>query len=585
MRKNFKRVTAAVLSAAMAFTLMPAMHTHANDNGDIFTATMKTYGEIFDEKQENQYEGKTVILHSNDVHGVIDGYAYIAELEDDFEDAGAEVITMDAGDYSQGDPNVSYSRAASAVELMNEAGYEFSTLGNHEFDYGYEQLKSNLKSANFKVLCADVLEGDKPIFDKDTIYTTKSGLKIGIFGMETPETESKTNPALIKGLRFLNNASGKTELYECAREEVKTLKDEGANIIVALTHLGMNKESKGDCHRSADLYKNVKGIDIMIDGHSHDVMTEGPEKETIQSTGTKFQYIGVVVIDDEKKEISDHYLVATKDLAKDEEVEKAAKNISDEVDRIYGTKIGESEIRFASEKAENRGHETNTGDLVTDAMVWKVLQDKTLPNISEDHITAMVNAGSIRAGLSVGDVSKKDILAILPYNNTLNVIYVKGSQILEALEASTFSLPDPIIAGYPQTNGIRFTVDTGKAYDKGELYEGSIYYKPGNIQRVSIESINGKAFQPDETYAVLTTDFCAAGGDTYGAFKNYDSRIETGFLLDEVVSDYIMEELGGLLSEDRYGKPRGDVTILKTSQEEPMIKLVEEPHKCLPKRN
>ncbi|MBE5902415.1 MAG: bifunctional metallophosphatase/5'-nucleotidase [Lachnospiraceae bacterium] len=560
MYKILKKATAVMLSAAMAFTMLPAMNLRAADEKETFKAEMKTHADIFNGKAD-QYKGKTVILHSNDVHGQIDGYACIAELEDDFEEAGAEVITMDAGDYSQGDPYVSYSKGADAVTLMNVAGYEYSTLGNHEFDYGYEQLKSNMKNAKFQVLCADVLENNKTIYDAETVYTTKSGVKIGIFGMETPETQTKANPKLIEGLTFLNNTNGKTGIFDCAKKEVKALKEQGADIIISLSHLGMEEESKGDKHRSCDMYENVEGIDMILDGHSHTVMTEGLNKEPIQSTGTKFDNIGVVVIDDAAKKISEHYLVDTEGLDKDPEVEAAAKEISKKVDDVLGQIFAKSETTFASEKTENRCYETNTGDLITDAMMWEILKDKKSLKVSADNVVALTNGGGIRAGLKVGDITKKDINTILPFGNTLSVVYLTGEQLLEVLEASTFNTPEAI-GGYPQTKGIKFTINIAKAYDQGDAYPNSTYYAPKTLKRVNIESINGKAFKKSATYAVVTNNYSADGGDTYYVMAHSSGRIDTGFPLDEVVCRYITEKLGGVLTEARYGAPRGDVKTI-----------------------
>ena len=126
--------------------------------------------------------GKTVILHTNDVHGAVEGYAYIAQLKADYEAKGAEVILVDAGDFSQGTTYVSSTKGADAVTMMNAAGYDVVTLGNHEFDYGYAQLKENMSKAKFKVVCADVFNEDgTPIFDANYTYTTKSGVKVGFF--------------------------------------------------------------------------------------------------------------------------------------------------------------------------------------------------------------------------------------------------------------------------------------------------------------------------------------------------------------------------------------------------------------------
>ena len=189
--------------------------------------------------EAGEMTGKTVILHTNDVHGAIEGYAYITALKADYEAKGAEVILVDAGDYSQGTTYVSTTKGADAVTMMNAAGYDIVTLGNHEFDYGYAQLKDNMTKANFKVLCADVYKEDgTPIFDANYTYTTKSGVKVGFFGMETPETQTKTNPALIKGLKF------DTDLKAVAEKQVEALKD--ADIVICLAHLGVDAESEPD---------------------------------------------------------------------------------------------------------------------------------------------------------------------------------------------------------------------------------------------------------------------------------------------------------------------------------------------------
>ena len=147
----------------------------------------------------SSFEGKTVILHSNDVHGALAGYAYMPALKAQFEAAGAEVYMVDAGDFSQGTVYVSSSLGASAVTMMNAAGYDIVTLGNHEFDFGYQQLKQNLSSAKFSVICANVYldETGETIYEPTKMIETKSGLKLGFFGMETPETATKVNPALI----------------------------------------------------------------------------------------------------------------------------------------------------------------------------------------------------------------------------------------------------------------------------------------------------------------------------------------------------------------------------------------------------
>ena len=499
--------------------------------------------------------GKTVILHTNDVHGAVEGYAYIAQLKADYEAKGAEVILVDAGDFSQGTTYVSSTKGADAVTMMNAAGYDVVTLGNHEFDYGYAQLKENMSKAKFKVVCADVFNEDgTPIFDASYTYTTKSGVKVGFFGMETPETQTKANPALIKGLTFAD----KDAFTKAAADQVAALKD--ADVVICLAHLGVDAESAP--YRSTDLYAAVKGIDFIIDGHSHTVMTKGEKGEPIQSTGTAFKNIGVIVIDDASKKIESNSLYEIKeDTAKDATVAAAAKVIVDRVNNEYGVKFATSKVELNGAKAPNgnRDVETNNGDLITDAMRWKVLQNKDGLTVNEDHVVAITNGGGIRAAIAKGDVTKKDINTVLPFGNTVAVVYVTGEQLLEALEASTFSTPTAV-GGFPQVSGINFTIHTGKAYDKNDTtYPESTYYGPKTINRVVINSVNGKEFKANEVYAVVTNNFCAAGGDTYYAFKAASAQFDTGIPLDEAVMEYVTKELKGVIGE-QYAAPQGRIS-------------------------
>ena len=505
-------------------------------------------------KTEATMAGKTVILHTNDVHGAVEGYAYIAALKADYEAKGAEVILVDAGDYSQGKTYVSVTKGADAVTMMNAAGYDVVTLGNHEFDYGYAQLKENMSKAKFKVVCADVFnENGTPIFDASYTYTTKSGVKVGFFGMETPETQTKANPALIKGLTF---ATGDA-FTKAAADQVAALKD--ADVVICLAHLGIDAESAP--YRSTDLYAAVKGIDFIIDGHSHTVMTKGEKGEPIQSTGTAFANIGVIVIDNATKKIESNSLFEIKeDTAKDATVAAAAKTIVDRVDAEYDVVFAKSEVTLNGAKAPNgnRDSETNNGDLITDAMLWKVMQNKEGLTVDADHVVAITNGGGIRAAIEPGDVTKKDINTVLPFGNTVVTIYITGEELLEVLEASTYSLP---VGGFPQVAGINYTISTAVAYDaNAETYPASTYYGPKSINRVTINSINGKEFKADDTYAVVTNDFSAAGGDTYYAFKAAAAKFDTGIPLDEAVMEYVTTELKGVIGA-QYAAPQGRILL------------------------
>ena len=519
-------------------------------------------GALAAEETAEDLAGQIVILHTNDVHGAIDGYAKIAAMKSDYEARGADVLLFDAGDYIQGDPSVSISQGATAIELMNLAGYDLAGIGNHEFDYGYENLMTILDEAEFDIVCANAFKDGEALFPNNFTYTTEDGVTIGVFGLATPETSTKAHPGKLGGVTFLAGE----ELYAQAQAQVDSLEEAGVDYIVCLGHLGIDPESEPN--RSTDLLAEVDGIDLFIDSHSHSTLadilavtnnTGMVNGAVLTSTGTKAENIGVVTIDPEAKTITAENVALDENIGSDADVAARVAGIEAEVDALYGVKFAESEVLLNGEKDPgNRTEETNLGDLVADAMLWYAMEQGNL-GVDDDHVVAVTNGGGIRATVNAGDITKEDILTVLPFGNTVAYVMVKGSVLLEALEASTYCTPESVGA-FPQVAGIEFTIDTTVEYDQGDLYPGSTYYGPDSIQRVTIDSINGKDFDPDADYVVVTNDFLAAGGDTYYAFS-VANNIDTGKLMDEAVVEYITEELGGVVSAEQYGEPQGRITV------------------------
>ena len=359
-----------------------------------------------------------MVLHTNDVHGAISGYAKVAALKKAYEAEGAYVLLMDAGDFCQGDPTVSVSQGKTAVELMNMAGYDVTTLGNHEFDYGYDNLVNLSKEAKFPIVAANVLYQGKVAFNSNQIFTTPSGVKIGVFGLETPETATKAHPAKIKGVTILGDKS----MFDCAQAQVDSLKADGCDYIICLGHLGIDKESIGN--RSTDLLNVVDGIDVFIDGHSHSTMkdiAEVTDKDgkvngtLLTSTGTKLASVGVVTISPKGKVTA--MSAPTEGMtAEDKDVAARAAAIQKEIDDDYGTVFAKTKVELDGVKANVRTHETNLGDLITDALVWGAGKNGTKVD------AAVTNGGGIRATIKKGDITKKDINTVLPFGNTLSIV-------------------------------------------------------------------------------------------------------------------------------------------------------------------
>ena len=553
--KKFSKLTALLLALVMALSL---------------TVTAGA-----EETAAKDMEGSIVVLHTNDVHGAIAGYAKAAALKDAFEARGAYVLLVDAGDFSQGETVVSTSQGATAVELMNLAGYDLAAPGNHEFDYGYENLTKLAKDAEFPIVAANVLYNGKVAFEANKVFTAPDGTKIGFFGLDTPETATKAHPAKIKGVTFLAGQ----EMFDCAQKQVDALKAEGCKYIVCLGHLGIDDESKGN--RSVDLLEKVNGIDLFIDGHSHSTLDAVAEAagETVEkmapagmvtaetsivtakeggtllvSTGTGLVNVGAVVIDADGGMTARSIPTDALELTPVKEVADRAAAIEAEIDEAYGVKFAVTAVDLNGEKAPgNRTQETNLGDLITDALAWGANEAGTKVD------AAITNGGGIRASIAKGDITKKDVNTVLPFGNTLSIVKVTGAELLEALEASTYCTPEAV-GGFPQVSGIQFTVDTDKAFDAGDLYPGSTYHKPASINRVTIQSVGGKAFDEKAVYTIATNDFMAGGGDTYYAFSAATVNYDLGAAMDEVLMDYITTELKGTVGET-YAQPQGRITV------------------------
>ena len=513
-------------------------------------------------------EGKLVIIHTNDTHGhdvAVEGEtigtAGVAALKADFEAAGADVLLLSAGDFSQGTTLVSLDRGASAVEFMNAAGYDAAALGNHEFDYKMDALEANMAEADFDVLAANIVDAEtgEPVFTDHVIYETAIGT-VGIFGLATPETMTKAHPDNVAGLDFYQGE----ELAECAQEQVDELTAEGCDFIIALVHLGVDEESAPN--RSTDIFAQVSGVDLVVDGHSHTVM--GGEDALvlndamIVSTGEYLSNVGVVITDGET--MSSELVSAAEYTKTDEAVAEVVNARNAEVEEQLGEVFGTTEVLLDGERDPGvRTQETNLGDFAADAILWQARQ-----NLGEDRVDlALTNGGGIRATIPAGEITMNDMKTVFPFGNTIVTIDVTGEQLLEALEAATCSTPTAIGA-FPQVSGIEFTINTAVPYENGDLYSNSTYYKPANPgSRITITEINGEPFDPNEVYTVATNDFTAAGGDTYYVFSEGTNLTMTAVALDDALINYVSEVLDGVITAEQYGESAGRITIVSEPAE------------------
>ena len=492
-------------------------------------------------------KGKTVILHTNDVHGAIDKYAKVAALKNECYDRGASaVVLLDAGDFSQGSTYVSLSKGATAVELMNAVGYDAVTLGNHEFDYGFPQLKANLSysAADFLVTCVNLVDDEgAPIFAPGATAPVTDAddnplFNLTVMGVATPETQTKANPALMKGLTFLSGQ----KLYDAANAVIKVAREEGnADIVIALTHLGVDASSEPN--RSIDFVKNVPGVDIVIDGHSHTVMENKQVADasgrlvTLTQTGSYFANVGEMTIAPDGT-ISTR-LVSTYDQ---EDVAVAAEQAAwvNTVDDMLGEKIAVADTKFyitdpATGKRRIRSGETNLGDFVADGIYTYFNEVEQL------HCDiAIMNGGGIRSDEDAGYWTFKTCKQVSPFGNVACLMSVTGKQIQDALEfAARFAGAEgKENGGFLQVAGATYEIHTDipntVQTDDKNVWIGSATGTP-RVQNVKIyDRANGTYVPLDEnkTYALAGMNYTLRNlGDGFAMFDGA-----------ELIKDYVSED-------------------------------------------
>ncbi|MEG0388499.1 MAG: 5'-nucleotidase C-terminal domain-containing protein [Niameybacter sp.] len=440
------------------------------------------------------------ILHTNDVH---------ANVKDD----GKEIIgfaKLDAGDMFQGLPFANMEQGHSMVDIVNQVGYDAMTIGNHEFDFGADNLMSLITKLNYPVISANVLKGEEQVV-KPYIVKDFEDVKVGVFGMSTPETAFKTHPDNVVGYSF-------EDIVKTAKATVETLKEtEKVDVVVMVSHLGLDE---GD-YTSDLVAKGVEGIDVIVDGHSHTTLPEGRlvEETLIVSTGTALKDIGQVeiVVEDGKVVSKTPVLLdyaAFAEVAPKQEIVDAIAKVEEAQKPILEKVVGTTAVKLVGDREVVRTGESNLGQLATNAML-----DLTGAQV------AITNGGGIRASIEAGNITMNDMVTVFPFGNTIMVKEMKGSDILAALEYGVDYYPEQKGA-FPHTAGITFTLNA--------------YKEVGN--RVSDVKVAGEALELDKMYTVATNDFMAAGGDGYTMFEAYPIKAEYNTLMDTLLA--FVEKLG-----------------------------------------
>jgi 2',3'-cyclic-nucleotide 2'-phosphodiesterase (5'-nucleotidase family) len=458
------------------------------------------------------------VLHVNDTHGRVKpgkydgmGYARLETIAEEYRAKSDNVILLDAGDTIHGTVFAGLSKGKSVVDIMNKMNYVAMVPGNHDFNYGLDRLEELEKLMNFSIVSSNIKykSSGEEAFKPYIIKELPNGLKIGIFGLSTPETAFKTNPNNVEAISFTNPS-------EAAREAVRELKEKGVHYIIALSHLGIDEDSYYTSYRVAS---EVSGIDMIVDGHSHSTLEKGEQigETLIVQAGYYDKNMGKVDVQVHKDgTIEAAATLITKDYAmenvkEDEAINKVIASVDAQNEIITSVVIGESDTYLDGVRENVRSKETNLSDLITESLL----------DVSKADVV-IINGGSVRSSISEGTVTRGDIVSVLPFGNYGVVIEVTGRDIKNALENGIQSYPSPKGA-FPQIAGIRFEFDPSKEI--------------GN-KVTKLTLANGNPVDMEKTYKLGTSDFMTAGGDGYTMFAG--KKIITEYeSFEEILSNYI----------------------------------------------
>ncbi len=496
------------------------------------------------------------ILYTNDVHTYIDNkspkptYAAIAALKKSIEDTGRDVLLVDAGDHIQGTAYGSMDDGATIIELMNEAGYDLATPGNHEFDYGMARAKAVLREADFPyVSCnwVDLRTGLNVLPSVKFFFV--GGRKIAFVGVTTPETFTKSTPAY-----FMNDAQTKyiydilggedgQKLYDAVQEAIDKAEFWGADTIIGLGHLGVDPSSSP--WTSEEVIAHTHGFTAFIDGHSHTVMankqvTDASGKAvTLTQTGSYFKNIGKMTVGADGT-ITTELINTYEGL--DAAVAATASNWISAVDDMLGEEIAVGDTKFyindpATGKRRIRSGETNLGDFVADG-IYTYFNE-----IEELHCDiAIMNGGGIRTDVEAGPWSFKTCKTVSPFGNVACLMSVTGQQIQDALEfgARFAGAEGKENGGFLQVAGARYTIHTGTP-NTVQINDKNVWTGSATTPRVSNVEIYDKTtgtyqpLDPNATYALAGMNYTLRNlGDGFAMFDG------ATLIKDYVSEDYLV---------------------------------------------
>ena len=472
------------------------------------------FGSFLCSGEQEEQDPSFIILHSNDTHcyygddGSL-GLSTLKCLKDQKMAEGQTVFVMDAGDFLQGNSYGTLTKGEASVEIMNAVGYDVGVPGNHDFDFTSEVMMQRISELNYPVICANLVYGstNESVLD-EYIVLERNGIRIGCFGLLTPETPVTTASGNMGDMTV-------TDPVEASERMVSLLEGMDVDCIVAIGHIGVIRNLP---ITSDVICQEVPGIDIFIDGHSHVEMEDGKlvdgsidlvkSDTVIASTGAYSKTVGMISVMTDGSVSAKLY---RGDALADDSIEEIIEKIHEDAEAVRSVVIGHSDVEMTGERNVVRSQEAMLGDLVADSIRHYAGTD-----------VGMVNGGSIRATLPKGDITMGTVYDIMPFQNDIATLTVTGEQLLELCEFSVASLPASF-GGFLQVSGMTFEVDLSA--------------EPGS--RVSSVTVTGEPLDTEREYTLAIPDFVANGGDGNNVLVGTPTQLSGDFA--EAIADYIKE--------------------------------------------
>ena len=501
-----------------------------------------------------------VVIYENDVHCAVDGYAKLATIREQQKALTPYVTTVSCGDFIQGDLVGAISTGKHIIDIMNQVNYDFVTLGNHEFDFGVprmfeltNKLKAQVVDANFRYIPTNT-----PVFPAYKIVTYDN-VDIAYIGLTTTSTLSSSPKKFQDENRAFVYDFSMNTFYETAQNSINQARQEGADYIVVLSHLG--EELDGDHPNSYSLIAQTTGIDVVLDAHSHSylpdslIYNEAGHPVLMSSTGTKFQGVGILTLSPEGTFST--RIESLENVTPNVDIQAFVDEIKLKVESEGNTIMGHSEVSLPTHTPMGirmvRNKETAIGNFCADA--FRIVLDSDI---------AFINGGGIRDSISQGNMTFNDLKSVFPFGNTASIGNITGWQLLDVLEFSVSQLPNES-GEFMHVSGMKFEVNSSIPSpvftDENGIYAG-VYDTGRRVSNIQILNKEG-SYEPidlNRTYTIAGFNYHLVDGGGQGILSGANIIASDMGQDIEILTIYMQQYLGSKIDR-KYANTEGRILI------------------------